>query len=135
MKQTVVSFQSGLTTSGLMWYASAVLSCGHVSSQGTSWGSSQTEVLAKQPALGTEIDCPACEQFQKDLTELRRVVASGIVSHSRSKPFCGRNRILVYRYDDSSPSGFFLVLGIEERPEVLEILKGHLSPLSPTEKR
>lgn len=68
------------------------------------------------------------------LEELREHVAAGIVSHSRASRF-SQGYLDIYRRATDSPTGVFHLMSIKDCPEAAAILRGGLSPLSPTEPR
>lgn len=119
---TVDRIERGISNSVLrMPYAFAWLDCGH---------------SAKEAPVGTQVDCPRCHQQVAAVAELRAALAiPGLVSHTRMRPWCGENQVHVYRHAPESPTGVLHLLTVEDGPEVQALLRGGLSPLSPTEPR
>jgi hypothetical protein len=86
------------------------------------------------PAIGAEVECERCDWQVTSIAQLKTAIAAGIVSHSRAdRHWAGR--IHVYRYDKTSPTGVMHLLSLDETPEACAVLRGGLSPLSPTERR
>ena len=69
------------------------------------------------------------------LGALRQAVAEGRVSHSRAGTGLYRGALLVYEHKPESPTGVLLLCAVDDTPEAAAILRGPLSPLSPTEPR
>ena len=69
------------------------------------------------------------------LAELIDAKQSGLISHTRAGDRLYRGTILVYRHDSTSPSMVRLLGVVADTPEATAILRGSLSPLSPTEAR
>ena len=83
-------------------------------------------------AIGRSFDALASSyRLDHQVATLRALLAQGGISHSRSR----YHAIHVYRYDSASPSGFMLAGSFDDRPEITNLLRGGLSPLSPTEAR
>jgi hypothetical protein len=99
----------------------------------------------KDAAIGSEVACEDCTRQEKAVEILRAGLAAGIVSHTRAdrneyaaayRRKAGQHaQITVYRYDSKSPTGVLALCGVEETEEVKALLRGALSPLSPTESR
>jgi hypothetical protein len=115
-----------LHTGRLMEWAS--LDCGHSVNIGK-WEQ------VKTAAVGQELECFWCVEYTRALAELRDALAAGIVSHSRAGDRLSRGSVHVYRRESKSPTGVRLLVTIQETAEVLALLRGGLSPLSPTEAR
>jgi len=71
----------------------------------------------------------------KSLDDLRAAIAAGIITHSRARSWCRQNLIYVYQRNPESPTGVTLYETFPESAELDSILRGGLSPLSPTERR
>lgn len=125
---TVTGFTSGPTTSGLLtWYA-ATLTCGH------RWYDEHSYGPIKNVNVGDVKECKTCEQHEKEEQWLRDLDYSQ-VHHSRFDPrFGGQYRF--YRLDRTSPSNFMLIGGVAATPAIDAILltKTNCGPLSPTER-
>lgn len=80
--------------------------------------------------VGDAVECPTCGHYQVAITKLRALDHS-TVSHTRER----NSQIYVYLYDTASPTGVSLGFSIDNTKEALSLLRGSLSPLSPTEKR
>lgn len=106
----------------------APLDCGHSVNVGP-WQA------VKTVTVGEEIACEWCASYAADLATLRAALAAGIVSHSRAGDRLARGSVHVYQYEPKSPTGVILLVTLTETPEVIALLRGGLSPLSPTEPR
>jgi hypothetical protein len=84
--------------------------------------------------IGDVIECGSCDNQQQAVSILRQAIADRSLHHTRAKSWCGSNQIHAYKLDPTSPSNFFLVVSVEDTPEVQAMLKGTLAPLSPTER-
>lgn len=89
-------------------------------------------------AIGETVHCEECVHQARGVFLLKAALAAGVVSHTRAQAN-GRDqltgRLAVYRREPTSPTGVYSVCGVEETDEVRALLKGGLSPLSPTEGR
>ena len=71
----------------------------------------------------------------KTLDELIVAISQGKISHTRFRSWCRVGVVYVYERDLTSPTGVQLWGSFDEDTPGLDvILKGGLSPLSPTEK-
>lgn len=87
-------------------------------------------------AIGRSMDAMVSgPRLAAQVETLRGLLAGGGISHSRAGRGVHDHTIWVYRYDTMSPSGFMLAGGFDDRPEITALLRGGLSPLSPTEAR
>jgi len=77
---------------------------------------------------------PVLDAKVADLKEILET-AGKFISYTRYRNWCGQGVIYVYRYDTGSPSGVSLLASYPDRPEITNLLRGGLSPLSPTEPR
>lgn len=125
---TVSGFTSGPTSSGMLTWHAATLSCGH------NWHDRQHPWSPVESVkVGDSVVCERCttnaaeEQWLRDLDYSQ-------VHHSRFDPrFGGLYRF--YRLDHTSPSNFMIIGGVAATPAIDAILrtKTNCGPLSPTE--
>ena len=66
------------------------------------------------------------------LENVRAAIARGEVTHSRARRV-GGPVICVYKRDHESPTGCTLLHILDDNAATAEVLRGCLSPLSPTE--
>lgn len=69
------------------------------------------------------------------LAALPALIDAGKVSHTRAGERLFRGATLIYLHDKQSPTGCTLWHAIDDCPELDALLRGGLSPLSPTERR
>lgn len=87
--------------------------------------------------LPTEFECDVCGDIAETIKRFRAIES---VVHTRAVPHydqCGNTTyytVNVYKLDKTSPTGVCRAMSLADIPEYAEILKGSLSPLSPTER-
>lgn len=164
MKTTVTQIKLGLTNEHRFPFATAQLACGHgaacelrpMRAKCYSCGNALEAVGHVLPKcacghysatemdlpnahnaadqitkIGDVVDCERCDWQAKGLAELKMLIASGTLSHSRWR----NGSVHGYRYEPTSPTGVLIAVTLDETPEALALLRGGLSPLSPTEPR
>jgi hypothetical protein len=125
--RTIVRFESGPTTSGLLTWYHAVLDCGHSATAGPHpW-------VPPTMSIGETLDCVECANEKQQYAWLQ-ALDPGIVFRSRFRITVGRPSYFFYRRDKQSPSGVMLIGSVGATQAIDELLaaKG-ISPLSPTE--
>jgi len=125
--RAVVRFDSGRTSSGMLTYYSAVLSCGHSKSQQNPWKPIEGW------KLGDLFVCTECKRLAEQEEWLRNLVEP--IQHARFKPDYG-NIWALYRQDTTSPTGVQLIGTVTDTPRIRELIDSkRIATLSPTEPR
>ncbi len=84
--------------------------------------------------IGDEADCEACDKNVEKIAWLRSL-PNGSVHHARFDPRFEPGSYHLYRHDQSSPSGFFLMGSVPATKQFDEILREvSINPISPTER-
>jgi hypothetical protein len=79
--------------------------------------------------VGNRVECMQCDNDAATIVWLRALPA-GLVHHARFR----YNGYHLYRHDETSPSGFFLIGSCPATPQFDAILREvGISPISPTE--
>jgi len=80
--------------------------------------------------VGDAFECVECDRDAEQTAWLKNPANLAGIHHTRAR----YNSIYLYRLDPTSPSGFMLVRGVSATKEHEALLRGSLSPLSPTER-
>lgn len=84
--------------------------------------------------IGDAVECTQCARNIESIAWLRSL-PKGAVHHARFDPHFSPGSYHLYRYDQTSPSCFFLMGSVPATPEFDVILREvGISPISPTER-
>lgn len=72
---------------------------------------------------------------QQNRAALESALAAKRVAYTRAGDRLYRGLIMVYGHDNTSPTEVVLLCVVEDTPEIAALLRGPLTPLSPTEPR
>jgi hypothetical protein len=83
--------------------------------------------------VGDVVECETCDKNVERIAWLRSL-PKGAVHHARFDPRFAPGSYHLYRHDQTSPSGFFLMGSVPATPEFDAVLNEvRISPISPTE--